>query len=233
VLDDAFQHLRLARDLNLILLDSRLPFGNAHLLPRGTLREPPAALLRSDAILITRSDKTVDVDRVLSQLQSEYLIRNKPVFRSVHIYGIQKMIPAKKDMARNGSRHSSGFSLECLAERDVFAFSGIAGNDDFRKTVEGFGCTLKGFRAFPDHHRYSDLDLDALLQLSREVNADIVLTTEKDYVRISKRIAWPVDVAVIGMETSFGDNTDDFNRFIKSRLEKILANTQETLNRKS
>ena len=223
VLDDAFQHLRLARDLNLILLDSRFPFGNTHLLPRGTLREPLTALLRSDAIILTRSDETADTDSILSQLQTQNLIPGRPVFKSVHRHGIQKVIPAKKDMTEGGSQHSSGFSLGCLKGRDVFAFSGIAGNDDFRNTVEGLGCRLKGFRAFPDHHRYSDRDLDAVLRLSQEADADIILTTEKDYVRISERIAWPVDVAVIGLETSLGDNTEAFNRFIKSGLEKRIA----------
>lgn len=233
VLDDAFQHLRLARDLNLVLLDNRFPFGNGHLLPAGTLREPPSALLRSDAVLITRADRTEDAERLLSQLARSELLEGRPAFRSVHLHRIEKLVQANRRPAKNnGAERSSGSGLESLQGKRAFCFSGVARNDDFRRTVEGLGCLLVGSRAFPDHHSYSDRDIAAMLRLVREAGVDIVLTTEKDYVRVAGKTAWPVDMAVIGLETSFGDSAGGFRQFIEDRLVTIIADKGKTHTRR-
>jgi len=215
VLDDAFQHLGLMRDINLVLLDSRRPFGNTHLLPRGPLREPLSALSRGDAFILTRSDLT-EPDSRFSPLSSLSSLPG-PVFRSFHIPYVCKVIKGEK----SGSRVFSDKPCDTvpLKGQRAFAFSGIAGNRDFRRTLENLGCEIAGFSEFSDHYQYSDEDIHAISDSAKKVNADILTTTEKDHARIAHQPAWPVDLVVVGIRTSFGDEEDEFSSFIRNRLD--------------
>ena len=219
VLDDAFQHLRLKRDVDLVLLDCGHPFGNNHLLPRGTLREPVSAMLRGDAFVITRSDYAGDT--ILSTFTDKLrnLTHGKPVFTSCHIPNIYKAAKKNRSIHRK-LQDLLTYNPECLKERKVVAFSGLAGNSDFRLTIKNLKCDLIDFLEFPDHHNYSDIDLNRIYKSYLESKADFLLTTEKDYVRIAHRITWPVDLVVVNIEVSFGDDDEAFNAFIKKRLER-------------
>lgn len=218
VLDDAFQHLKLARDINLVLLDSHRPFGNTHILPRGTLREPLSALLRGDAFILTRSDSPPlnPYDLPGLPFSRTDLIGNKPVFRSFHVPYICNVV--RQNPVASGYPVSVSYDAEFLKNRNVFAFSGIAKNDDFQRTLEAFGCRITGFLKFPDHYQYSDNDLSEIFHSTQELNADAIITTEKDYVRLVRRITWPIDLVVISIKISFGDDDDAFTRFIAQSL---------------
>ena len=98
----------------------------------------------------------------------------------------------------------------------------MAGNNDFRRTVESFKCDLIDFFEFPDHHRYTETDLQRIIQSSINAKAEFILTTEKDYVRISGETSWPVELVVVGIELSLGDDESAFIDFIKTRLEPLL-----------
>ncbi len=208
ILDDAFQHLQLERDIDLVLLDSRRPFGNGHLLPRGTLREPPSALLRGDAFIFTRSEPAISH---FSLLTSHFLPPASHSFPASHT-------PYLCKLTRGKASDSESCHISMLKGRKTYAFSGIAKNDDFRRTVADLGCELVGFSEFPDHHRYSDEDFDSILRSANTTKADILATTEKDEVRIPHHFRFPLDLAVIGIEISFGEKADDFIRFIERQL---------------
>jgi tetraacyldisaccharide 4'-kinase len=106
-----------------------------------------------------------------------------------------------------------------IEKRNGFAFSGIAVNKDFRNTVCSFGCRLVDYLEFPDHHAYTDLDLQKILKLANEVEAEILLTTEKDYVRVAHRFPpRAMELVVVGIKTAFGADTDAFTNFLRSRL---------------
>ena len=225
VLDDAFQHLKLVRDIDLVLLDNSRPFGNTYLLPRGTLREPISSLGRGDAFVLTRSDSGSDDAMATSLAMLKGFTQGQPVFKSLHVPYIYKVIKGESVLLQSTTQSSFTHDLEFLKGRRVFAFSGLAGNNDFQSTVEGLQCDLTGFSGFPDHHLYSDKDLSTLLQLSRESNADFILTTEKDYGRISNRIIWPIELVVIGIKVSFEDDEDVFKAFIKNRLTELTLST--------
>ncbi len=222
LLDDAFQHLRLARDLDLVLLDSRIPFGNSHLMPRGTLRESISALSRAHGIILTRCDPAESDACFRLTPHAPSCI---PVFRSFHEPYIYKVVPCgSDDLRRQGHPTTEGQASlnadqpdisEFLSGRRVFAFSGIAKNDDFRNTLHSLGAEVAGFEAFSDHHSYSDHDLEAISYAATSATADLLVTTEKDHVRIAGRRRWPLDVAVIGINISFGDGPDAFSRFIE------------------
>lgn len=228
VLDDAFQHLKLIRDIDLVLLDSHRPFGNSHLIPRGTLREPISSLGRGDAFVLTRSDSVPDKVMATSLAMLKGLAQGRPLFKSLHVPYIDKVIKGQSVSFQRASPGSFNYTCkdpEFLKGRRVFAFSGLARNNDFKSTVEDLQCVLTGFSGFPDHHQYSERDLSRLLQLSQELKADFIITSEKDYSRIATRITWPLDLVVIGINISFEDDEGIFNAFIERRLAELIPPT--------
>lgn len=222
VLDDAYQHLRLKRDIDLVLLDNICPFGNHQLLPRGTLREPLSALMRSDAFILTRSDVAKEPESTYNSVKLKSYARGKRIFKAIHVPYIYEVVKggAVSSQGIYGDSCTQGF--EFLRGRSVFVFSGIAGNIDFYNTVKGFKCKVTGCSEFTDHHRYMDIDLNMILQSAKESNADFIITTEKDYARIANRIAWPIDLVVVGIKISFENYDNEFNLFIKNKLKKLI-----------
>ncbi|MDI6687328.1 MAG: tetraacyldisaccharide 4'-kinase [Desulfobacterales bacterium] len=219
VLDDAFQHLNLKRDIDIVLLDCRCPFGNAHLIPRGILREPVSALKRSDAFVLTRFDSASDYIRRAAVDKIESLASGRPVFRSFHVPNLYKPANCKESMP---GIKLQNFDSCLLHGRRVVAFSGLAENNGFRRTVESFKCCLIDFFEFPDHHKYTEIDLQTITQSSINAKAEFILTTEKDYVRILGRSSLPAEIVVVGIELSLGDDESAFIDFIKNRLESLL-----------
>jgi tetraacyldisaccharide 4'-kinase len=222
VLDDAYQHLHLKRDINIVLLDSICPFGNKNLLPRGTLRESPTSLKRSDVVIQTRSEAAeVNEDKIYSVIKS--YAGDKPIFKAMHIPYIYKVLKKGELSSQTIEERSTKHSIELLQGRKAFIFSGIARNIDFYNTVIKYNCQVTGFLEFTDHHHYSDKDINNILLSAKESNADYIVTTEKDYARIVTKIKWPIDLVVIGIKISFGNNGNEFNLFIKNRLKKYTT----------
>ena len=218
VLDDAFQHLQLQRDLDLVLLDCGHPLGNLHLLPRGVLREPPAALARSSACILTRCRDAAAIPAA-DGLQA--LASGRPFFRSTYIPfcyaadgGEQKAFDA------TGARNVT-LDPGKIKERKVFAFSGIARNDDFRRTVAELGFDISGFLDFADHHPYSVDDLSNIVSGARHCGADGLITTEKDYVRIARRRLLALKLIVVGVRVAFPEDRPRFVAFVKNSLMKL------------
>ena len=144
VLDDAFQHRRLMRDMDLVLLDDRKPFGNRNLFPRGRLREPVGEISRGDAVILTRSrGKGAETISLLKKTAPGI-----PVFRSSHEPVVRAVI------RRSGDQGAAAR----LTGKSVFAFSGIAANTEFQDTVEKLGGHLAGSLSFADHHNYTPRD---------------------------------------------------------------------------
>jgi len=198
VLDDAFQHLSLDRDFNLVLMDAECPLGNGYLLPRGTLREPVSALHRAQAVVLTRADRLAGdaLARRVGQVAS--LAAPAPVFTAAHVSRIRGLIPAgERQMIP--APGNSGRPAELNGVR-VLVFAGVARNDDVLRNPAGFGCRLAGRLAFGDHHRYSERDRTAIVAAARSSRADWLVTTEKDYVRFAGRFSWPLPLAVMGVD---------------------------------
>jgi len=219
VLDDAFQHLKLKRDINLVLLDAKRPFGNSYLLPRGILREPLSSLFRSDALILTRSDFKMKV----SYAEFSKLTHAVPVFMTSHVPYIYKVEKGGKIPFNQISIKDSLYDFKLLKDRRIFAFAGIARNDHFLHTVESFKCNIVDSIEYGDHHRYSDNDLNKIFSSAQKANVEFLITTEKDYARIAHRVKLPVDLLVVGVEISFGNDDKLFNDFIKERLAFLKA----------
>ena len=211
LLDDGFQHLQLKRDLDLVLMDCENPLGNGHVLPRGMLREPLSALSRAQGIVLTRCE--TDQHGVLP-----HALRSIPVFRTRHIPYLCHMT----DEQGQTIPHPNGqekWNLSVLKDRRVFVFSGIARNDLFLRTVEAFGSSVAGSMEYPDHYPYCASDMQEILCLAREREAQLIVTTEKDFVRLPHfPFSGHTGLAVIGIEISFGSDADAFAGFVREKL---------------
>lgn len=187
VLDDAFQHRRIGRDLDIVLLDALEPFGFGHVFPRGTLREPIAELRRADVVILSRADH-LDVPG------------RAALWKTVRSYAPQA-VTAETIHAPRRLTSASGVaaSPDSLRGQSVAAFCGIGNPAGFRHTLESCGCRVLGFREFADHHQYLPADLDSLSAWAEQLDASAVLCTGKDLVKISvdhlgNRPLWGVDI---------------------------------------
>ena len=172
ILDDGFQHRRLYRDLDIVLIDAVAPFGHGYLLPRGFLREPVSGLRRAATVVLTRSDMISDECRTA--------IRRR----------IGKLAPAANwiEMVHQPSelRDSEGKTkpLEILAGADVAAFSGIGNPEGFDHTLTVCGYRVAARRTFPDHHGYSADDIRQLGDWIQGLDVMATVCTHKDLVKI-------------------------------------------------
>ena len=219
LLDDAFQHLKLQRDVDIVLLDHSYPFGNTHLMPRGTLREPVSALARSGAYILTRyKTDTEKFGDAFSAAINRYL-PSRPVFRTVNIPYCYSVKSGDLTSFHAQSDLFSPNELRGINDLKFFGFSGIAHNDDFHDTLKTAGFNVTGFLEFSDHHRYSEKDLINILQSAEDTGAHQLITTEKDYARISHNKPLPLALVVVGVKISFVERGQDFISFIRDRLQ--------------
>jgi tetraacyldisaccharide 4'-kinase len=179
------------------------------------MREPASALFCANAIILTRTD-TVD-NRETSSLPKKLLSyeRNKPVYRTFHHPFVYKIINGEKSILENNIKETPIFSLASLKGRIAFAFSGLADNRNFLRTLKNLKCNVSGYMEFPDHHWYSDRDLKDISAAAKRSMSECLITTEKDFVRIAHKIDWSDDLFVIGIEIDFGADEKRFNSFIK------------------
>jgi tetraacyldisaccharide 4'-kinase len=198
LLDDGFQHRRLHRDLDLVLLDALEPFGFGHLLPRGLLREPVSSLSRADAVILTRAD--------IVSAERKAAIRNlvrRHAPRAAWIEAAHRPL-----VLANASGHER--EIAWLRGRRVAAFCGIGNPRAFELTLAQCGCHVAEMRAFPDHHDYLHADIDSLARWVRsQSDIEAVVCTEKDLVKIGRDElgAKPLWAVRIGIELVAGQQS--------------------------
>jgi tetraacyldisaccharide 4'-kinase len=172
VLDDAFQHRRVRREFDLVLVNAAEPFGFGHVLPRGLLREPMHGLGRANAVVITRAN-TVSGDQLQQVSQAlRYWDNYIPIYVADHVHAAV--------ITRDGER----LPVDVLRERKFFAFAGVASPASLRSQFESYGATFAGLRAFPDHHAYAAADLEHVAAEATAAGATMIVTTEKDWVKV-------------------------------------------------
>ena len=222
VLDDGFQHMQLARDIDLVLLDYHQPFGNRNLLPRGTLREPVSALKRCHALILTRSPHPPPVQVPSQDAALKAMLPQAPVFSTSHVPYFYRVPPnARCSPAELADRSAPTINDIPGADtgRPAMAFSGIARNDDFRQTLGSAGINVTQFIQFSDHHWYSDRDFTAIQHAAEQSAAQCLVTTEKDYARFAHRKTWSLELIVVGVGISFGGDEARFNSFLQKKLQ--------------
>jgi tetraacyldisaccharide 4'-kinase len=223
ILDDGFQHLALQRDIDLVLLDANLPLGNTHLLPRGTLREPISALKRGNAFILTRTSSDSGSQSEVTTRTGWRMLKSitgqKPIFRSTHVSVVRHVIRGDHSGATPGSHKSREEDAQILRGKRVIAFAGIAANSRFKRELEQWGCLLETFIDYTDHHSYSRRDIDHIVSLAEATGVDFVVTTEKDYMRIIDRFHLPLDMVVMGIKISMGDDEKAFEEYLQKKIE--------------
>ena len=205
VLDDGFQHLALDRDLDLVLLDCRSPFGNGFTLPLGPLREPVSHLRRADALVLTRAENEAMVRETLAALDG--------------IFPAERVFSCRHDLT--GFRPGIGgplIPLSALGGRRVAAFAGIAGPEKFFSALSGRGIDIRAAHAFPDHHGYTGLDLARIVESASKSGAEFIVTTAKDAVRVPPLFKGAVMAAE--MRIDFGPDEERFRAFLQERISK-------------
>lgn len=194
ILDDGFQHRWLARDVDVVLLDALRPFDNGHLLPRGLLREPPAALSRAHLVVLTAEAAGADWAAAVARLA--------PWSCGAPAAGAVRVPICWLDLASDARVAPEGF-----AGRRVVAFAGIARPDPFKALVEHLGMAVAAFLPFRDHHPYTPGDVGSIVAAARRQGADFAVTTEKDAVRLASLPApegLSIKVLRIGMQVVWG-----------------------------
>lgn len=197
ILDDGMQHRKMARDFELVLVDATNPFGFGHVLPRGLLREPLAGLARANAFLITR------VDLITSEELESIKYRLRVNNSASPIFGAQHSIAT---FWCGGEQ----FSAEALRGKRVCLFCGVGNPAGVRKQLELLGINIVEERYFPDHHHYSISDLNTLA----EVNTDLMVTTEKDWAKIS-RLNHPILQRIWRTELALSFSGDDEQKLLE------------------
>jgi tetraacyldisaccharide 4'-kinase len=207
VLDDGFQHRRLTRDLDLVLLDATEPWGYGHLFPRGMLREPPRGLRRAGGVVITRCDQVDDKARADTRGAVARLAPGVPLAETSH--GPVELV--------NSDRHTA--PLERVAARPVAAFCGIGNPDAFRGTLSQLGAQLCAFRTFADHHAYGRADGEDLNRWVRQQPEDcLVLTTQKDLVKLRLTRLGGRELWAVRIRLRFETGQDAFDRNLLMRV---------------
>ena len=203
VLDDGFQHRRLHRDLDVVLIDASRPPTHDHLFPRGTLREAAGGLKRAGAIVLTRCDQVTagEVEAIRGWLARRF--PGKPLATTEH--RPTELIGGEVPEA-----------VETLRGKAVAGFCGIGNPAAFRATLESLGARVVEFRAFPDHHNYTREDVDDLTRWAGKLSADAtVATTQKDWVklRLADLAGRPLRAVRIGL--TFRDGRDEFDAALR------------------
>lgn len=186
VLDDGFQHRRLRRDLDLVLIDASNPWGGGHLLPRGLLREPPRALKRAQAVILTRAELRSPGQLAALEETLRRVGYRGPVF--------QMRLRATR-LEEIGPRGATLCPIESLQGLPALLACGVGNPHAFAATAASLGVRPSQLEAFPDHHAYTARDLRRLEDLARRRAVNHVLITAKDAVKLAALLAVPRDQA--------------------------------------
>jgi tetraacyldisaccharide 4'-kinase len=205
ILDDGFQHLALARDLDLVALDATQPISNWRLLPAGRQREPLSALRRAQIVVITRSDsadsKPLEA-RVKKASPTSKIFRSQTVLRDWVDAWSGESIPHSK-----------------IHGQKVAAFCGIGNPDAFFADLLRWGFNLVGQNAFADHHVYTDGEIQQLTAAARKNGATALLTTQKDAVKFSRKWTPQLPILACEIESQIQD-AGDFEKTLLSAMRK-------------
>ncbi len=206
VMDDGMQYWQLHRDMDIVLLDASKPFDNGFLLPRGLLREPARHLRRAHIIIITRIAPISQMDRekLLGKLRD--IAPGKPIFTADLVpYGIREIFS------------SEVLPPSWLKGRRVSAYSGIGNPESFENMLGELGAVNAHQYRLPDHAKASEEEFVQFVNEAKQANAELIITTEKDAVKMTSPAALPIYTLQVKMQMDF---PDAFLRALKEGLNR-------------
>ncbi|HEY8901355.1 MAG TPA: tetraacyldisaccharide 4'-kinase [Chthoniobacterales bacterium] len=201
LLDDGFQYVRLEHRFEVTLIDRQTPFGNEFMLPRGTLREPPANLHRATHILITKcvpgEDNAPLIARIREHNRTAEIIET--THRSKHL---RNLLTGEVK------------PLEFLDGKRIGSICGIAVPESFEGGLRRLGAKIELSKFYTDHHRYSDKEIENFIARCARRNVDAILTTEKDAVRIPRLLDAEVPLYYLRVEIEILRGHESWQRLI-------------------
>lgn len=218
ILDDGYQHWQLARDLDIVLIDSLNVFGNTHLLPRGTLREPLSHLDRADIFVLTKTDQATGWSReylrnVLKKYNPAALV-SESIHNPCYFIEIADWYKGIQD---------KNCPLTELEGREVLAFSAIGNPSSFEQTLSDIGLHIVDTVRYPDHHDYGVLEMQSVTERAVAKNAYALVTTAKDAVKIPTEFIYSDrdrPLYVLGMEIKITDGEEALRRRLIEAIQK-------------
>lgn len=204
LLDDGFQHARLQRSLDVVLIDGLNPFGHENVIPLGRLREPLHALARADAFVVTRAENELRFDAINSRLHA--LNPHAPVFRT--------------RLVDRCWRDLDSACVPAPRDRPVAAFCGLGNPDSYWRTLESLGLQVVFHWSFDDHHAYKPFELKRIAHHALCYGAEVLVTTEKDLINCPphlERVIAPLQLYWLEIELQL----DDEPRFL-SFIERVI-----------
>lgn len=199
ILDDGFQHIRLQRDCNILLVDGKEGFGNGHLLPRGILREPIGGISRA-GFAMSKGELKDEAKKILEALKIPMLSFE---LRPKSLYDI-----------KNGRDKGLGF----LKGQNVLAFTGLANPASFFRTAENLGAVIIKKITYPDHHPYAKSDLEII---KMEAKNNPIITTEKDAVKLKRLPLDGLSIYALGIE-AVPDDLKTFEDLLSKNLKEAV-----------
>ena len=204
ILDDGLQYLKLHRRHDIVLIDREAPFGNEFLLPRGTLREPPAHLRRATHILITKCDGS-DLTSLHERIRKYN--RTAPIIECRHR-------PVELQDLSSGEI----LPLESLKGLRAGALSAIASPESFEQGLRRLGVQLELTQSFADHHRYSRREMDRFIKRCARRGVSCILTTEKDAVRMPRLANQELPIRYLRIEIEILQGQEHWDRMISGLI---------------
>jgi tetraacyldisaccharide 4'-kinase len=205
VLDDGFQHLRIARDLDIVTVDASAPWGGGHLLPRGRLREPRAGLARADCVVITRAGMAEDLEALRAEILSLSNGRATVVTSRVRTLDLRPLGSSSESLKIDLESRADKVDLEGRAVVEpVGAFCAVGNPRAFFAQLRRDGFDLRHTRSFPDHHAFTRSDLEAVAREAVQSGARALLTTAKDAVKL-RGFTLPIPCYIVEIGLEFDD----------------------------
>jgi len=220
VMDDGFQHRRLCRDLDIVVVDATEPFGYGYLLPRGLLREPIKNIARADFVVISRCDQASpnELSKIEATIKGHRI--DLPIAKT-------KVQPATWMQFDGQQKSISEFAAPSTArttppnqpeQTKVFVCCAIGNPDSFLKTVTSTGVTITGQKFLPDHHLYDRQDIDSIAAEATAAGADAIVCTHKDLVKIGVNQLKGLPIYALVAEIVFVQGEQELLSAVKSTL---------------
>lgn len=212
ILDDGFQHLPLARDMNIVLLNRLRSIENSHIFPAGSLREPVSALKCADIILYTHSDESMD-----SSYDNLFVKDGTLKLKCIHTF--DKIVRLKDNKIK---------SPEELNKKRTLIFCGIGEPESFKTRIERYKAEVVYFKFYPDHYIYKQRDLDFIHETAEKLDVDFILTTQKDAVKIKGMAAASPLIWTVRLKIEFEEGESQFQEAVLKSCTQKFATEAKT-----
>ncbi|MDD5771473.1 MAG: tetraacyldisaccharide 4'-kinase, partial [Candidatus Omnitrophica bacterium] len=200
ILDDGMQQWKIYKDLEIVTIDAENPFGNLRLLPAGFLREPLSALRRADVFVLTNLGPGCDTPAIAKRL------------RGLNPRALLAEARHCAEGFRDLGSPNAILNPDAFKGRSALAFSGIGNPGSFEETLSSLGVNIAEALRFADHHDYSRKDLEHILSLAKDRGLDIIVTTEKDAVKVSRLKTGRTGIFSLNVRLRITKNEAEFDR---------------------